>query len=97
MCEWDDDALVDEDEQRKEETQAHRAQRGQPRQLFKLGKLEDGAVVDVKQRNWRKETTTVKKNETMTDREFAARNPSDPSTPFSPVSSILSGIDHTVF
>lgn len=69
--------MVDEDEQRKEETQSHRAQCGQARQLFKLGKVENRAVVDVEQRDWRDETTTtMSKNETMTDDKFAARNPS---------------------
>lgn len=51
VCEWDDDVLVDEDEQREEETQPNRAQCVHSRQLIKWREVEDGAAVDAEYRN----------------------------------------------
>lgn len=50
--EWDDDVLVDKDEQREEETQPDRAQCVHSRQLIKRREVEDGAAVDAEYRNW---------------------------------------------
>lgn len=51
VCEWDDDVLVDEDEQREEETQPDCTQCVQSRELLKWREVEDGAVVDAEDWN----------------------------------------------
>lgn len=51
MGEGDDDVLVDEDEQCKEETQPDRTQCVQSRELFKWWEVEDGAIVDTEDWN----------------------------------------------
>lgn len=52
MCEWDDDVLIDEDEQSEEEAQPDRAQRVHSWQLIKWREVEDRAVMDAEHRNW---------------------------------------------
>lgn len=66
MREWDDNVLVDEDEQSQEKTQTNRTEGIHSWKLIKLWVVEDGTIVDTKDWNWMEKQKPKKKRKLQT-------------------------------
>lgn len=67
MREWDDNVLVDEDEQSQEKTQTNRTEGIHSWKLIKLWVVEDGTIVDTKDWNWMEKQEPKKKKKKITN------------------------------